>query len=169
MAWKKAPPLPIFKEPEGSPIRTATVADLKFIDMLQKRWAKNIGYLPLGALERAAESRRIWLIHENDDDAGYMLFYPAGNGVLRINQLAIHPDLLRTTLGTQMMVRIMKVAHKVDASMIRLASREDLRANQFWPTLGLKKSGYFRAARPGSAIIYEWSRIIPPRIKFSMK
>lgn len=139
-------------------VRVAKPADLAFVIDLQRRWSNNVGFLPKCTFERYIDSHQLLLINENDDSAGYLSWTFRKDGLIRIPQVAIHPDLLRGTLGTRIMNRIAAAGIAGNCSIIRLRCRSDLLANAFWPSLGFTLTATI--ARPSSRglPLLEWTK-----------
>lgn len=156
--------------PPSHDIQIATPNDLPYLHRLQKIWGKNLGYLHKAILHNLIDARCAWTIDHNTQDAGYMLIYPRKSGILRVVQLAIEPELLRTTLGTQLMETLITAAAQHGATTIRLESRQDLHANDFWPTLGFTHTATTRSKNPNIPLKLEWTLplqsalILPPPI-----
>jgi N-acetylglutamate synthase-like GNAT family acetyltransferase len=141
-------------------IRMAKPSDLTFVSDLQTRWSNNIGFLPRAALQQAIESNRTLLVFENGQHAGYLNWSANRKGAVHVTQVAIEPELLRTTLGTKIMRTIERSAVKGGCSIIRLASRSNLTANFFWPELGFATTAVFqRNSRRGLPLI-EWTKLL---------
>jgi len=139
-------------------VRMAKPSDLVFVNDLQTRWSNNIGFLPKSALEQKIEARKCLLVFENGEPAGYLNWSDNRKGAVHITQVAIDPELLRTTLGTKIMRTIERSAVKGGCSIIRLCSRSNLTANFFWPELGFTTTAVFqRNSRRGLPLI-EWTK-----------
>lgn len=139
-------------------IRMAKASDIVFVNDLQRRWSNNIGFLPKAALEQKIEAHKCLLVFENDEPAGYLNWSDNRKGAVHVTQVAIDPELLRTTLGTKIMRTIERSAVKGGCSIIRLCSRSNLSANFFWPELGFTTTAVFqRNSRRGLPLI-EWTK-----------
>lgn len=139
-------------------MRQATPADLSFLLNLQRTWSNNVGFLPRACFERYIESGQIFVVTENDTPAGYLSWTCSPAGLIRLPQVAVHPDLLRSTIGTKLMHFITRAAIRKGASLIRLTSRSDLPANDFWPTLGFIATAILRPRTTRNRPLIEWSR-----------
>lgn len=143
---------------ETESIKIAGSGDLNYLHDLQRRWSKNLGYLHKLALSSLIDSDCAWKINENHQSAGYLLIYPQKLGILKIVQVAIEPELLRTTLGTDLMETLIAAALNHNSTTIRLNSRQDLPANQFWPTLGFTHSATTRSKNKKYPYMFEWTK-----------
>lgn len=143
-------------------IRIAKQTDVSFIVQLQKTWSNNVGFLPKCAFERYIEARQILAVTENGDLAGYLIWTFRKDGLVRLPQVAIEPELLRTTLGTRLMHRIESAARAGDCSVIRLTSRSDLHANTFWPELGFILTATLARPSHRGLPLLEWTKQILP-------
>jgi hypothetical protein len=94
--------------------------------------------------------------------AGYLIWTFRKDGLVRLPQVAIEPELLRTTLGTRIMNRIEKAAIAGDCSIIRLRSRSDLNANTFWPALGFSLTATLARPSHRGLPLLEWTKQILP-------
>lgn len=139
-------------------IRPATLADLPFLEHLQAKWSNNLGFLPREALQRYIETHAVLIVAENTQHAGYLAWSMRKDGVLTIPQVAIEPELLRTTLGTRLLNRIARAATNGHCSILRLRSRSDLPANSFWPTQGFAITAVIARPTTRGLPIIEWSR-----------
>jgi GNAT superfamily N-acetyltransferase len=122
--------------------------DVLFLDHLQKKYAHQVGFLPMQALEANIERGNVSLALENDEPAAYLL--GKGNylrdphfGILY--QTAVSYDARRRLLGTAL------VQHYIDnmepsARLIGLWCAQDIDANEFWNACGFEAI----AARHGS-------------------
>lgn len=142
---------------ETQAIKIAGTRDLNYLHHLQRKWGKNLGYLNLAALDTLLQSKCAWIINENSQHAGYLLLYPQKQGILKVVQVAIEPELLRTTLGTDLMETMIAAARNASSTTIRLNSRQDLTANLFWPTLGFTHSATSRSKNPQAPLMFEWT------------
>ena len=137
----------------------ARPADLMYVVDLQRKWSNAVGFLPASALDRYIENGQCLLIRENDVPAGYLIWTARKrDGLVRVIQVAVDPDLLRTTLGTKVMRHLERAAIRAECSIIRLKTRSDLNANLVWPTLGMAPTAYIvRPSQRGLPLI-EWTR-----------
>jgi len=139
-------------------IRLANESDLTFVQHLQRTWSNNLGFLPTSALQRYLRLRQCLLVLENDTPAGYLNWSLSRKGLLRIIQVAIDPDLLRTTLGTKVMRHVERAAHRGHCSALRLTSRVDLPANQFWPILTFQPTAVLQPRTTRNQPHIEWTK-----------
>jgi N-acetylglutamate synthase-like GNAT family acetyltransferase len=138
-------------------IRQATAADLSFLLHLQRTWSNNVGFLPRQCFERYTLSGQILVVTENATPAGYLSWTAAPNGLLRLPQVAVHPDLLRTTIGTKLLRHVVRAAQRHCCSVVRLTSRSDLPANDFWPTLGFRCTAILTPKTTRNRPLLEWT------------
>lgn len=143
-------------------IRIAKSSDLSFILKLQKTWSNNVGFLPKCAFERYIEARQVLAVTQGGELAGYLIWTFRKDGLVRLPQVAIEPELLRTTLGTRLMHRIETAARKGECSVIRLTSRSDLHANTFWPELGFILTATLARPSHRGLPLLEWTKQILP-------
>lgn len=129
---------------------------------MQKRWSNSVGFLPRCAFERYIEGQQILIVQENGEAAGYLSWTFRKDGIVRLPQVAIHPDLLRTTLGTRLLHRIETAARKGNCSLIRLRSRSDLHANSFWPSVGFTCTAVIAKPSIRGLPLLEWTKQLLP-------
>jgi GNAT superfamily N-acetyltransferase len=149
---------------EPPTIRPATAADFNFVDALQHKWKANIGWLHTSALQAYIHRGCVTLCHSNGWEAAYVIHAPTPAGICRVAQIAVHPDLLRTTLGSQLMRAAETYARAHDQTTIRLKSRTDLPANLFWPELGYTRTATTAPLGPKKLPRHEWTKSLldPP-------
>jgi hypothetical protein len=141
--------------------RTCALAipdDLPYVLHLQQKWSNNIGFLPKIALERALNKKEILVVRENGDPAGYLYWTARADGLIRVIQCAVDPQLLRTTIGTKIMRHLERAGLRAECSILRLTTRCDLPANEFWPELGMNMTGVLTPHTRKGHAHYEWSK-----------
>jgi len=143
-------------------IRIARSSDLSYVLKLQRHWSNNVGFLPKSCFERYIENRQILLINENEASAGYLSWTFRHDGIIRIPQLAIDPELLRRSLGSRIMHRLASAAVAGDCSIIRLRCRSNLTANSVWPTLGFTVTATVARPTARGFPVLEWTKQLIP-------
>lgn len=138
-------------------VRAARPSDLAFLLDLQRKWSNNLGFLPRACFERYTESGQILVVTENNQPTAYVSFTASSSGLLRLPQVAVHPDLLRTTIGTKLLRHVIRAALHNRCSLVRLTSRSDLPANDFWPTLGFRCTAILTPQTTRNRPLLEWS------------
>jgi hypothetical protein len=113
--------------------------------------------LPACTHQRYIDAKHVLIVLENDEPAGYLNWTCTPKGLLRLPQVAIHPDLLRTTLGTKIMHSLRRTAERSNLAAIRLTSRTDLPANLFWPTLGFAPTAFLTPKTHRNKPHIEWT------------
>lgn len=139
-------------------VRVATLDDLSFVVEQQSRWSGAVGFLPRSTFERYIERGQIIVAEENGWPAGYISFCGASKGLLRILQVAVHLDLLREHVGTDMMTAIETYGLNNGLSVSRLTCRDGLEANGFWPTLGFVQSAVYSRRTTRKRLLREWTK-----------
>lgn len=145
----------------GPPRRTVQVAQpshLPFVLDLQRKWSDSVGFLPRSALLSYLEDSQTLIVYENGAPAGYLNWTCTARGLVCLQQVAIDPSLLRTTLGSKIMQHIARAGVRGSCSVVRLRSRSDLTANQFWPTLGFSITATFLNPSKRMLPLIEWTR-----------
>ena len=138
-------------------IRKATTRDLHYLHQLQLHWKKNLGYLHKAILQDVIDRGYAWLVNENTQAAGYILLYPRRSGILRVIQLAIDPELLRTTLGTQVMHTLSSAAGARGAPAKRQETRQNNPPQQFLPKQRFIKKHTTTTTNPKQPLKLEWT------------
>lgn len=138
-------------------LRLATPADLSLIVHLQAVYSDALGFLPTQVHERYISAGQVVIVMENNAPAGFVSYIPAKTGVCRIPQVAVHPDLLRTALGTSLICCLADAALNGGCTMLRLTSRSDLQCNAAWPVLGFLPSGYQTPRNSRKRPLIEWT------------
>lgn len=141
----------------GRAVRAALPADLAFLLDLQRKWSNNVGFLPRACFERYTASGQILVVTENDTPAGYLSWTCDHRGLCRLPQVAVHPDLLRTTIGTKLLATIRRTALRNNCACLRLTSRSDLLANDFWPTIGFRCTAILTPQTTRNRPLLEWT------------
>jgi len=141
----------------GRTVRPALPSDLAFLLDLQRTWSNNVGFLPRACFERYTASGQILVVTENDTPAGYLSWTCDARGLCRLPQVAVHPDLLRTTIGTKLLATIRRTALRHNCACLRLTSRSDLPANEFWPELGFHCTAIFTPRTTRKRPLLEWT------------
>lgn len=144
-------------------VRYATEADLNFLVALRGKLNWAVGYTPRGAFQDRIERRRIIVIDERGEPAGYINHTHRKDGLTHISQVAVHPDLWRTACGTHVMQTIINAAQDAGSDALTLRSALDLPANYFWPTMGFLPQGTVQGqVRP----LIAWARPLKDRLVF---
>lgn len=138
-------------------IRIATAADVDFVVSLQRAWSNALGFLPRCAHERYIDAGHVLIAMENGQNAGFVNFTVTPKGLVRIPQVAIHADLLRASIGSQLLRHLTIAARRGHCEAIRLTSRSDLAANLVWPTCGFHFTCLTRPASTRGYPLLEWT------------
>lgn len=117
-------------------VRWGRPRDLSYVYDIMNRMHDSVGYAPKGGLKDRLETRRILIICENDDPAGYLSFTHRADGHTHCSQVAIEEEIWRTHAGTEIMQTLIDDALEHGSHGITLRTAIDLQANFFWPTLG---------------------------------
>jgi N-acetylglutamate synthase-like GNAT family acetyltransferase len=129
---------PVFV-PEPDQIRTATAADLKFVDSLQKKFANCVGFLPKIAIENLLNAGHIRLAMENDDGAGYILSRPRlvwQPRMRSITQACVAMDAQRRHHGLALLETISAEATADGLLALQACCAVGLESNSFWQAAG---------------------------------
>lgn len=128
------------KPPENG-IRTATEADILFLDSLQKKYRGCLGFLPRPALDFYARHGLVTVAQENGEPAGFLL----GKEKLRyeprirpIFQAAIAMDAQRRHHGLALVALLCEQAKAAGQLAVQANCAADLEANEFWEAAGFQ-------------------------------
>lgn len=128
-------------------IRYATAADVPFIYDLANKYTNMIGYCPRGGIDDRVHSRRVILLEQNGQHAGYVSATHRLDGITHLPQVAVARELWRTDAGSDLLRTLVNAASDAGSLAITLRSAVDLDANRFWPTLGFELLGTFPGRR----------------------
>lgn len=144
-------------------VKFAVDNDLAYVVSLQRQWSNAVGFLPKSALQRYIHADQCLVARVNGQHAGYINWCCRPDGLLTIPQVAISPELLRSSLGSAIITTLKQAAVHGQCSHLRLKSRSDLECNQFWPRHGfVATSVVLRPSTRGLPLI-EWTcSLLPP-------
>lgn len=125
-------------------VRTATLADLSFIEHLQRKFSNHVGFLPRAALVEYVDAGGVTLIEENGDPAGYVAFRRRLRSLKwcrPITQACVAMDAQRRHLGLRLLDHVHAVAYGdlLEATQCWIA--EDLKEVQFFIAAGFQVIG----------------------------
>lgn len=140
LALPHGSPLAAFDAHPGQ-IRTATLADLAFVDHLQKKFARAVGFLPKQAVEAYVEAGHVRMTTENGDPAGYILSKPhlVWQPLMRsITQACVAMDAQRRHHGLAMLAQIAAESRAAGLVAIQACCAAGLESNEFWAAAGFR-------------------------------
>jgi hypothetical protein len=117
------------------------VSHLKFIDSLQKKFGRSLGFLPFEALSVNVEAGNVDLAMENDEPAGYLLCRPrlAWQPLLgSIVQAAVCMDAQRRHHGLALLLQVEERARASGQVALQANCAIGVEANEFWAAAGFK-------------------------------
>lgn len=153
--------------PQPGQIRTATAADLKFVDHLQKKFANCVGFLPRVAIQTIIEQGHIRLAMENDDGAGYILSRPrlGWQPLMRsITQTCVAMDARRRHHGLALLQQIEAEARASGILAIQACCAVGLESNDFWQAAGFVPVVHMTPANVRGREIICWRKALTPRV-----
>jgi N-acetylglutamate synthase-like GNAT family acetyltransferase len=115
--------------------RTATLADLPYIDALQKKNAECLAFYPRSALEREIDNHRVLICGLHNDPCGY-LWHGAFGEKCSIHQACIQYDARGRLFGAHMVGTFVAACQTANVQEIALRCGSDINANGFWPIMG---------------------------------
>lgn len=139
-------------------IRNATKNDLAYVIELQKVWSNAVGFLTRTAIRQKLSRGQGVLVGYGGLEAGYLLHGVGRNGVLVCSQVAVSPQVLRSTLGTQLVAEMESRAVTLGVDVLRLRCREELGANAFWPVLGFSLTATIGRKSSRGQRVLEWTK-----------
>ena len=116
-------------------VAAATLADLKYIDHLQRKNAEELSFYPASAFECEVEKQRIVVAKIDSEPVGYLYHGALGHNV-KIHQACIQYDARGYLYGSEMVRWIIAMAEAANASSISLRCGSDISSNGFWKMMG---------------------------------
>jgi len=139
----------------------ATLSDLKFIDSLQKKFGRSLGFLPTEALTVNLEAGNVDLAMENDEPAGYLLCRPrlAWQPLLgSIVQAAVCMDAQRRHHGLALLLQVEERARRAGQVALQANCAVGVEANEFWQAAGFKPIAHLTPATVSGREIICWRK-----------
>jgi ribosomal protein S18 acetylase RimI-like enzyme len=139
----------------------ATLTDLKFIDSLQKKFGRSLGFLPTEALTVNLEAGNVDLAMENDEPAGYLLCRPrlAWQPLLgSIVQAAVCMDAQRRHHGLALLLQVEERARNAGQIALQANCAIGVEANEFWQAAGFKPIAHLTPATVSGREIICWRK-----------
>lgn len=153
-------PLPVPKT-DARRLAKATLADLSFVDSLQKKFGRSLGFLPRQAIEVNLEKGNITLTRENDDAAGYLLVRPLLTWrpeMAAIIQAAVCMDAQRRHHGLALLLLIEKEAKARGQIALQANCAIGVEANEFWQAAGFKPIAHLTPETKSGREIICWRK-----------
>lgn len=148
-------------KPAVGVLSVATIADLRFIDSLQKKFGRSLGFLPTEALVANLEQRNVNLCMENDEAAGYLLCRPVLSwqpGLASIVQAAVCMDAQRRHHGLALLLKVEEEARLRGQLAIQANCAIGVEANEFWQAAGFKPIAHLTPATKSQREIICWRK-----------
>jgi ribosomal protein S18 acetylase RimI-like enzyme len=147
--------------PQAQRLSRATLKDIKFIDSLQKKFGRSLGFLPYEALEVNLEAGNVDLAMENDEPAGYLLCRPrlAWQPLLgSIVQAAVAMDAQRRHHGLALLLQVEERARRAGQVALQANCAIGVEANEFWAAAGFKPIAHLTPATVSGREIICWRK-----------
>jgi hypothetical protein len=153
-------------------VREATIADLPFIDALQKRHNKMVGWMPTKTLEGKIKLKQVIVAEETPDQsshpepgaAGRPVGYAIGadryfkrDDVGIIYQMNVAPQKHRSLVGATLVQGMFDRAH-VSCKLFCLWCAQDIEANWFWESLGFVPIAFRAGSRAKDRVHIFWEK-----------
>jgi N-acetylglutamate synthase-like GNAT family acetyltransferase len=142
-------------------LAVATPADLKFVDWLQHKFSRSLGFLPNAALEVNLAKGNVTLARENEDNAGYLLVRPVLSWqpkLASIVQAAVCMDAQRRHLGLALLLKIEEEARARGQLGLQANCAIGVDANEFWAAAGFKPIAHMTPATKSGREIICWRK-----------
>jgi N-acetylglutamate synthase-like GNAT family acetyltransferase len=139
----------------------ATLEDLAFVDSLQKKFGRSLGFLPTEALEKNLEQGNVDLCLENGDPAGYLLCRPVLSwqpGLSSIVQAAVCMDAQRRHHGLALLLQVEERARIRGQVAMQANCAVGVEANEFWAAAGFKPIAHLTPATKSQREIICWRK-----------
>lgn len=118
-------------------VRPATLADLTYLDALQRKNAEELSFYPKSVFERELPLGRVVLAEVNAEPAGY-LYHGALKSEVKIHQACIEYDLRGQLYGSALVRWLFDLCEASQASSLILRCGSDILANSFWKKMGFE-------------------------------
>jgi len=144
-------------------ILTATAADIRYIDALQKKHSLQLGFLPRPAIEWYADAGCIRLATDNADPVGYVLSRPLLKWcplIRPIIQAAVQMDARNREHGTNLVQSVVDAAQAAGQLAVQASCVEGNDANEFWRALGFIAIGRRAPLNQRKREIIVWRKIL---------
>lgn len=138
-----------------------------FVRDLQKRFSNQLGFLPGTAIDQYIAARRVLLICDNGEPAGYLLGpsrLASIPSVVPLVQTAICFDAQRRTLGLQLVEAAAARAVTDGRSLLQAWCRADLTANSFWLAAGFVPIAQRRTTNARRQPLILWRRPVTANV-----
>lgn len=141
----------------------ATLADLTYIDHLQKKNAEDLAFYPKQVFEREVENYRVLLARVNGEPAGY-IYHGALSPIVKIHQACIEYDLRGQLYGAALVRHLIDIAAGYQCLSITLRCGSDIAANGFWRAMGFYCQGVTAGGIRRMRDINNWRYDMQPQL-----
>jgi N-acetylglutamate synthase-like GNAT family acetyltransferase len=145
--------------------RSATLADLTYIDHLQRKNAEELAFFPKQVFEREVENQRIILAELNSEPCGYV-YHGAFGVICRIHQACIQYDLRGQLYGAALVRDLTTRCQSFETATIKLRCGSDIEANKFWQAMGFVCEAVTQGGVRRMRDINHWVLNIQPQLFF---
>jgi len=143
-------------------IREAAMADLQFIDSLQKLHSKQLGFMHRKTLEGKIALKHVIVAEESGQAIGYCIGsdkYLKREELGVIYQLNVSPGKQRHLVGAQL-VQAMFDRAAYGCKLFCLWCAQDLEANHFWESIGFVPIAFRAGSRTKKRMHIFWQKRI---------
>src|SRR4051812_32828159 len=143
-------------------IRQATMEDLAFIDGLQKKHSKQLGFFPRAQMQGYLRNQWVLIAEENGRPIGYVASrdrYQKRDELGVIYQLCVDPGAQRKLVGAAL-IQAMFERSAYGCRLYCCWCAKDLEANYFWESLGFVPVAFRAGSSKKSRVHIFWSKRI---------
>lgn len=144
-------------------VRHASLADITFIDHLQRRNAEELSFYPTAVFEREIPLGRVLLASVNGDPAGYV-YHGAFQPRIKIHQACIEYDLRGQLYGSALVRFFEAAVQPFGCLSVTLRCGSDIAANGFWRAMGFYCQSVTDGGIRRMRKINEWRKDFQPQL-----
>lgn len=151
-------------------VRSATLADVPYVDALRRRESECIGFLSRGVYESAIRgydrwanrNGRVWIAEVNGDPVGFVYATPGREGrVARIIQVCVQEDARRIEYGRAMVNEVEGWATAMQRPGVGCHVATDIEAGRFWDALGYELRGHIQGGVRRKRVLEDRYHLLP--------
>lgn len=155
--------------PHHNPMDTFTIIKdeengRRFLGAVREATDKNthaLGFLPYGVYDEALSAGRLWVVVDDDEYLGHLLFGGA-RPQLKVKQLYVAPTSRRRGIARRLIDELVALGEAEGYTSIRARVADDLDANLAWERLGFKTGSVVRGGNTtGRQIVVRHRRLLP--------
>jgi GNAT superfamily N-acetyltransferase len=144
-------------------VRPAVLADLPYIDHLQRKNSGTLSFYPRIVFERDIPDNLVLTAWLNDEPCGYLYRGPLRDAV-RIHQACIQYDVRGYQYGAALVRHLEALGRAAGSLRILLRCGSDVAANGFWDVMGYKCISVTTGGVSRGREINLWEKSLVPRL-----